>query len=845
MKKLLLLLSLLIPALASAQQAGTIQKTPATGKVRGTFGPYGIDTLVVIQTNSLANLDMLRYNSATKKFIPRTPAQVLADIGAASSALFVPYTGATGAVNLGNYNLTIKSITVGAGNGDPTSENPATLMGYNAGLGLFTALGDNENTAIGYEALKGGTMTYVYGNTAVGSNNMRSATEAEYNTGIGADALLDLTTGDDNTAVGYSALDDLTTGSENTAIGINAGNSLITGSGNIFIGRNVDATAAMNNNVIIKSGAGVVAQHDGTNWNFLGGVTFTGGITGYVPYTGATSDLDMTGQTIYAEAIFGDWGGVDDSRPGADAFYVYNSSATGNGLRIKAGAAGTYPALTISPYNSFSATATIYGNGKFTQTDVNETAAYAGTFYNSHATGRGLEVYGGSTIASGNPAFQVKSRTASDIAKFYSDGIVYSVPLSTSNTFSATNELTVTAASAQPTLRVARTGTGARSYYWGINGGGSLFLQDETAGATRLTMTSAGLGTWAGDFVVSGASTVSGNASFAGTFNVTATSGERYISAKSGVGHTALFDAVTYGGAGTFVNTPFIFYQNSAEKGRISGAGVWELGTVTAQALTVSHPSTTTALTLNSISNSYQSTIYLNEAGVNKWEVGKNASTSNFYIYGGATAGYVMQVSHATKQTTFSNGVTFSGLITGGSSEFSGYVYSASKFLAANNVAYVGYNNGASAEIHLISANTANKVLIDNVGYGVVVGSLGTGAVQATAGALSVSSDSRLKNVKGFYNGSALAALSKIEKPKYWSYNAKSKMPEEAQAVKQFGLLADKVHSALGEEFAPTQKDKTYSLADRAILSLSVQAHQESLKRIEALEAEVKALKSK
>jgi hypothetical protein len=73
----------------------------------------------------------------------------------------------------------------------------------------------------------------------------------------------------------------------------------------------------------------------------------------------------------------------------------------------------------------------------------------------------------------------------------------------TSATFSGA-DLTVNGASTQPFLRVSRTGSGAHSYYWGINGGSTLFLQDETAGVTRITLTAANVMTLSSDVIVTG-----------------------------------------------------------------------------------------------------------------------------------------------------------------------------------------------------------------------------------------------------------------------------------------------------------------------------------------------------
>ncbi len=58
---------------------------------------------------------------------------------------------------------------------------------------------------------------------------------------------------------------------------------------------------------------------------------------------------------------------------------------------------------------------------------------------------------------------------------------------------------------------------------------------------------------------------------------------------------------------------------------------------------------TTTALRLNPSSNSFQASIYLEEAGVVKWEFGKASSTPNFYVYGGSTPGDAFEIKYATR----------------------------------------------------------------------------------------------------------------------------------------------------------------------------------------------------
>ena len=116
----------------------------------------------------------------------------------AASAGGVPYTGATGAVNLGAYDLTVNGITVGTGGGNVST-----------------------NTALGTAALPANTTGN--NNTAIGNNTLPVNTTGTFSTANGAYALRRNTTGEYNTANGAYALDRNTTGKQNTAIGAGAG----------------------------------------------------------------------------------------------------------------------------------------------------------------------------------------------------------------------------------------------------------------------------------------------------------------------------------------------------------------------------------------------------------------------------------------------------------------------------------------------------------------------------------------------------------------------------------------------------------------------------------------------
>ena len=156
----------------------------------------------------------------------------------------VPYTGATAAVDLGAYDLTLNGMTIGLGSGQAIT-----------------------NTASGRQALWAN-------NTGV------------ENTAIGANTILFNTTGSHNTASGYQALQGNTTGNSNTAYGV--GTLLTNGTGNnltaIGFGANVaidgltNATALGYDANVSTSNTIQLGNSSVTNVNTAGKVT-TGAVT--------------------------------------------------------------------------------------------------------------------------------------------------------------------------------------------------------------------------------------------------------------------------------------------------------------------------------------------------------------------------------------------------------------------------------------------------------------------------------------------------------------------------------------------------------------------------------------
>ncbi len=155
---------------------------------------------------------------------------------ASATATFVPYTGATGPVNLGNYDLTVNGMTVGTGR-NKSNKNSAfgTASLYNSTTGTL-------NAAFGYYTLL--LNTTGFSNAAFGVYALEKNTEGNANAAFGAGAMRYNTLGINNTSIGSSTLSSLTTGSYNTAIGsaANVSNGNLTNSTAIGYGSLVNAS---------------------------------------------------------------------------------------------------------------------------------------------------------------------------------------------------------------------------------------------------------------------------------------------------------------------------------------------------------------------------------------------------------------------------------------------------------------------------------------------------------------------------------------------------------------------------------------------------------------------------
>ena len=183
--------------------AGTVSATTFSGDLSGT-----INTATTATTQSAGD-------NSTK-----VATTAYAD---AALALKVPYTGATGEVDFGAYDLTVNGVMIGKG-------------------------GVTGNTRIGASALNRNSIGDGVHNTAVGFAAITTAATADNNTGVGYLALF-LTTGGDNTAIGNEAGFLNVTGSQNTYIGSKTGSSPNNLTNTTAIGYSASATTS--NSIIL------------------------------------------------------------------------------------------------------------------------------------------------------------------------------------------------------------------------------------------------------------------------------------------------------------------------------------------------------------------------------------------------------------------------------------------------------------------------------------------------------------------------------------------------------------------------------------------------------------------
>ncbi len=265
----------------------------------------------------------------------------------ASNVTGVPYTGATGAVNLGAYDLTVNGVTVGRGSGAVSSN---TAIG--AGAMSSTTSSATNNVAIGNNALQKSLNGQF--NTVIGSDALKaSVNDNGYNTVVGTSSFesYNETGGGRNTSLGAFTGKNITTGQRNVILGYYSGQYFGAGSGtadkltsmsnSILLGYDVRPLANTGTNeVVIAGGSGMIGNgsntvtigNSSTTGNFFNGnLTLTGNILGGT-WSGTTIAI-ANGGTGSTTKNFVDLT-TAQTIAGAKTF---SSDLTTNGIRIGVG----------------------------------------------------------------------------------------------------------------------------------------------------------------------------------------------------------------------------------------------------------------------------------------------------------------------------------------------------------------------------------------------------------------------------------------------------------------------------------------------------------------------------
>ena len=142
MKRLIIWLAILLPLFTNAQTNGTIQKTSATGTIRGSFGSLGLDTLPRV-TGALVDGYILKYHAATNKWYASPDGGMvgLSDSLAKKANRTFDNVASGAIANVKLANSTISGVALGSNLNTLTLGNGLTGTSYN-GSGAVTARAD-------------------------------------------------------------------------------------------------------------------------------------------------------------------------------------------------------------------------------------------------------------------------------------------------------------------------------------------------------------------------------------------------------------------------------------------------------------------------------------------------------------------------------------------------------------------------------------------------------------------------------------------------------------------------------------------------------------------------------
>ena len=233
-------------------ETGTISATWTGSAIVGTgLLLSGLTASKVVFTDASKNLTTTGIGTSSQflKADGSVDSSTYLTTGTASST-YVPYTGATGAVNLGAYDLTLQGITIGRGGGLIDGN---TVMGYQA---LYSNVTGVNNVAIGYQALRFVTNG---NNTAVGTDALYSLANSQLNVGLGRSAGTWIADGVTANSIAYNCL---YLGSQSKALSNGGDNEIVVGA----------LTTGHGTNTVTIGNSSITANY------FAGSITATGAL---------------------------------------------------------------------------------------------------------------------------------------------------------------------------------------------------------------------------------------------------------------------------------------------------------------------------------------------------------------------------------------------------------------------------------------------------------------------------------------------------------------------------------------------------------------------------------------
>ncbi|MFM1912719.1 MAG: hypothetical protein RIR51_557, partial [Bacteroidota bacterium] len=316
-----------LPSLTSSNQFVLASSLYGTN-IYSSNAKYGINKnnpTYTLDVKGTARIDTVPTITSATKALVKDP-----NTGQISEQGFVPYSGATGNVDLGsnkliadslriNYDILVNGLNFGRGSGN-VSNNLA--VGSQA---LYSNTTGTFNSAIGNQALyfnTAGSFNEAHGSGALRNNDIGSG-----NTAVGNNALYD-SQGQYNTALGYLSGRNLTYGINNIAIGANTNFPSQTSSfqlniGNEIYGKYVDdpnnavligigtnnptatlevnGTAKINNTPTISSSTKALVKNPTTGQ--ISELNFSTITNNLVPYTGATTNVNLGSYSLTTNSL--------------------------------------------------------------------------------------------------------------------------------------------------------------------------------------------------------------------------------------------------------------------------------------------------------------------------------------------------------------------------------------------------------------------------------------------------------------------------------------------------------------------------------------------------------------